>query len=61
MLSYINMILIIVIIVVIFFCFLMYFQAKSIFDKMQIKYASSSSSDMKVNDLFQPIYQADHS
>jgi hypothetical protein len=58
MLSYINLGLIVVIIVVIFLCFLMYFQAKSIFDKMYIKYASSMSSDMKINDPFGEIYKA---
>lgn len=58
MLSYINLALIIVVIVVIFFCFLMYFQTKSVFDSMYVKYASSAGSDMKVNDPFGRIWKS---
>lgn len=56
MLSYINLGLILIIIIIVFFCFIMYFQVKSVFDKMYIKYTNSMSTDMKVNNMFEPIW-----
>lgn len=56
MLSYINMVLIVVVVVLVFVCFMMYFQAKSLFDKISLRYASALSTDMKVNDPFEKIW-----